>query len=157
MTIQHTTEMEVRYAAKVLLRDAEGNILFVEGPSGRRNLPGGGVDDGEDVQAALLREVPEEIDIDPDHIEDITEIACIQGTVTPGHGRTELSRWTIATARLHPDADPQPSSEIKQITWMSPLEVVSYTGLMSDLARHAVGSLVIGSHNPSNIPTTVVK
>lgn len=50
-----------RPGAYAVIQGENGLIAFVPGPPGRLGLPGGGVDDGETADAALLREIIEEI------------------------------------------------------------------------------------------------
>ncbi len=50
-----------RLSTKVLVTDKIGHVLVIERPDGTRDLPGGGIEHGEDIHGALRREVKEEI------------------------------------------------------------------------------------------------
>jgi 8-oxo-dGTP diphosphatase len=56
-----------RISIKCLIRNHEGNILVVK-ESGRPywDLPGGGMDHGEDIKAAIARELNEEVGLESD-------------------------------------------------------------------------------------------
>ncbi len=70
----------VRQAVRIVLFDADRKIAMGYYPPrenislGGYNLPGGGVDDGESIQEALLRESLEEIGC---HIKNVTELGMI--------------------------------------------------------------------------------
>ncbi len=49
-----------RVAVKAFYKK-DGKILFIKKPSGAHELPGGGLDFGEDIRAGLIREVWEEL------------------------------------------------------------------------------------------------
>ena len=50
-----------RLSTKVLITDKLGRVLVMLVPNGKFDLPGGGVEHGEDIHDALRREVREEI------------------------------------------------------------------------------------------------
>lgn len=52
-----------RVAAKALIRDDKGQILLVKEKSDKWDLPGGGLDHGEDPEDGIKREILEEIGI----------------------------------------------------------------------------------------------
>lgn len=56
-----------RLSLKGLIRDEQGNVLVVK-EAGRTwwDLPGGGMDHGEDIKAALARELHEEVGLEGD-------------------------------------------------------------------------------------------
>lgn len=50
-----------RLSTKMLVTDKEGRVLVILRPDGMWDLPGGGVEHGEEIHDALRREVKEEI------------------------------------------------------------------------------------------------
>ncbi len=59
-----------RCAVKAVIKDTEGKLLLVkESDDEHWGIPGGGIDYGEDIHAALIRELKEEIGLDPKDIE----------------------------------------------------------------------------------------
>jgi 8-oxo-dGTP pyrophosphatase MutT (NUDIX family) len=52
----------------------EGKMLLVEEASGLYNLPGGGLDYGEEIEAALLRELYEELGIESTNVTISSEV-----------------------------------------------------------------------------------
>lgn len=76
------TDYLYRISLKCLVRDTNGNILVVK-ESGRDwwDLPGGGMDHGEDIKQAIAREVKEEANLEGDfayRIIDIDEPALLK-------------------------------------------------------------------------------
>ncbi|HSX05690.1 MAG TPA: NUDIX hydrolase [Candidatus Saccharimonadales bacterium] len=49
-----------RLSVKAVIRDKDGRVLLLREADGRWELPGGGLEHGEDPKAALAREVAEE-------------------------------------------------------------------------------------------------
>lgn len=73
-----------REAARAVLLDADGGVFLLNvSKQGYHKLPGGGIDDGEDVQDALRRELLEEVGCEA---EIVTEL----GTVTEFRGFESL-------------------------------------------------------------------
>jgi putative (di)nucleoside polyphosphate hydrolase len=64
------TEMKYRANVAAILRNAKGEILICErlGMPGAWQFPQGGVDEGESLDQALLRELSEEIGLVPDDL-----------------------------------------------------------------------------------------
>jgi 8-oxo-dGTP pyrophosphatase MutT (NUDIX family) len=50
-----------RVTAKAIIKDARGYILAIWDPDGFWNVPGGGIDHGDTVEAGLARELDEEL------------------------------------------------------------------------------------------------
>lgn len=57
-----TLPLRVRPSAYAIVRDANGDIVLVETPSGC-HLPGGGADPGETIETTVQREVAEEVSL----------------------------------------------------------------------------------------------
>ena len=90
----------VRQAAKLILETPQG-IIFPFGPSGRRNLIGGGIDGKELPVQALEREMDEELGIAlPPHIIALGRLA---GQVTSNEGAPFTADWHVfyAKTRAH--------------------------------------------------------
>lgn len=62
---------QYRVSAKALIKDGEGRLLFVEEKAGNGfELPGGGIENGENIRQTLERELQEEIQVRPRDIAD---------------------------------------------------------------------------------------
>lgn len=91
---------EVRPAAKVIIRDQDNNVVFVESrKSGIFNLPGGGIDPGESPVDAAIRELYEEIGVKKAHLTDFALRTTVSGPVNLGR-RELLLHWTVFEAGL---------------------------------------------------------
>ncbi|MFC8046531.1 NUDIX hydrolase [Nocardia sp. NPDC057353] len=113
----------VKVAVSALVQDDEGRILLIRRTdNGKYSIPGGGLEAGETVAQAVVREVREETGIevevtqlvgvfsDPDHV-----IAYDDGEV-----RQEFS----ICFRADPvGGTPQRSSESSEVVWLSPGEL----------------------------------
>ncbi len=85
-----TAAFKTRTAARAVILDSEGNIAMLAVTKDRyHKLPGGGVDEGEDLSAALARECKEEVGCE---IEVIAEI----GTVLEVRGNFSLVQDSYA-------------------------------------------------------------
>ena len=132
--------LEVRPAAKVIIRDANGDVLFVESKgSGRFNLPGGGIDPGETPGVAALRELHEEIGVKRGHLADFALRTTVSGPVDVGK-RKLILHWTVFEAGLTVPVNQliiPKKSEIKDIHCLDP-EVFAVHDNKSDLAHQAL-------------------
>lgn len=113
----------LKVAVSAFVRDADGRILMIHRTDNDKySIPGGGMEVGETVAGAVVREVLEETGIrvrpvgivgifsDPDHV-----IAYDDGEV-----RQEFS---ICFAAEPIDGIPTTSSESKAVRWIAPEEV----------------------------------
>lgn len=132
--------MPTREAAKGILLTSDGDVLLVAGKSGRLNLPGGGIDEGENAEDALCRELYEEIGLSKENLGNIIPVSCIQGGVTSGSGENFMARWSIfsVTANKRSIDALTPGDDIKDIVKIAPSEIMGYNGHISALARQAL-------------------
>ena len=135
---------EVRPTAKVILRDANGKLVFVESKkSGRYNLAGGGIDPGEIPDVAAWRELREEIGVQRGHLADFALRTTVSGPVTIGKGKSKrelLLHWTVFEADLTVPVSQliiPHESEIKDIHSLEPEEFAMHDK-KSDLAHLAL-------------------
>lgn len=133
-------DLPVRRASKLILFNPDRDVILVAGKSGRLNLPGGGIDVGENPQDALFRELYEEMGLEKSQLEKTVEVSCIQGLVTSGGAeRTKsLARWTVFTAQLNTARELAPGDDIERIVKMAPDRVMGYNGHISALAKQAL-------------------
>lgn len=100
----------------VVLRDPSGRVLTVrKRGTSRFILPGGKVEDAEDVVSAAVREVAEElaVAIDPARL-------TLLGTWT-APAANEAGRMVTATVYEHPFVAVEvPGAEIEEFRWVSP-------------------------------------
>lgn len=132
--------LEVRPAAKVIIRDASDQILFVESKkSGRYNLPGGGIDPGEMPVMAALRELQEEIGVNQAQLADFVLRTTVSSPVAIGK-RELMLHWTVFEADLAVPVNQlviPHDSEIKEIHSLQP-EAFAMHDNKSDLAHLAL-------------------
>lgn len=67
-----------RVTAKALIFDEEGRLLVIKNHKGGSELPGGGIEFGEDIEKCLRRELQEELHVS---LETCGPIACMYGRV----------------------------------------------------------------------------
>ena len=157
------------HAAKVLLtlRERPDEYIFVAGERGRLNLPGGGIDMGEDAQEALLRELAEELNLTPEQIAHLEEIGGTKARVDTKSGEIKTAVWHLFEGEL--DMSPDELSYGSEVTNLAIMSVEQYSSLAdtqtSKLAKNALRfSTGIDARElaknirpaPFNIDTTVV-
>src|SRR5438477_8577682 len=118
-----TVERPVVVVAAVALIDTDGRVLLAERPPGKHlaglwEFPGGKVHPGETPEAALIRELDEEIGID-------VEAACLAPFTFASHGYPDFHllmplyvcrKWSgIVTAR-----------EGQRLAWVRPARLADY-------------------------------
>ena len=83
-------------------------------------FPGGGIEYGESEEAALVRELREELDIE------VLPVRRLWHSVTPW--RVDLAWWL---ARLAPGATPRPQpAEVESFAWHTPDDMAALPGLL---------------------------
>lgn len=122
----HFTEYDTRVAAYAVIIDA-GRILLSWFNGNHRNdpgwtLPGGGVDYGEQMPAAVRREVKEETGYD-------VEVETITGTYTNPNHRMAYDdgevrqQFSIAFRARLLGGTPRTSSESSEVEWLTPEQI----------------------------------
>ena len=153
-----TNSLPYRPCVGVVLRNQSGLIFTGEriDTPGAWQMPQGGIDDGETVSIAGLRELREETGVSPALV---TEIAMTEGWITyelpdhllgklwKGRYRGQKQKWVLL-AFFGTDADvdiAQPHPEFTRWRWSSPDEVVRdivpfkrdvYVQVLSELKEH---------------------
>lgn len=133
--------MDIRPAAKGIIRCADNSIVLVAGKRGRFNLPGGGIEAHESELDAFYRESCEELDLEPHDLGAVQESFCLQDEVTTDAGIRKIARWTVfkATLLIPTTALHIPhSSEVTAIETCMPAALQNHPNI-SRLARTAVG------------------
>ncbi|MFJ6083778.1 (deoxy)nucleoside triphosphate pyrophosphohydrolase [Streptomyces sp. NPDC092369] len=105
--------------------------------AGRWELPGGKVEEGEAPEAALVRELREELGVDAEPVERVPG----QWPLRPPYA---LQVWT---ARLLPgSAGPEPLEDHDELRWLSPGELWDVDWLDPDVpaVREVAGRLLAG-------------
>lgn len=86
----------IRNAAKAVLTDEEGRYLTLRTPIGIFNIPGGGIDNGEEPRDALLRELNEELPSFAIHCLSSVPIGCVEGRII----RDRWARWQVFSGKV---------------------------------------------------------
>jgi len=118
-----TTDRRIVLVAAVALVDADGRVLIARRPEGKSmaglwEFPGGKVHEGETPEAALIRELKEELGID-------TAESCLAPFAFASHGYPDFHllmplfacrRWTGTPAAL----------EGQELAWVRPQRLAEY-------------------------------
>ena len=122
--LEDVNTYDTRAAARAIVRDENGHIALLKvGRHGYYKLPGGGVDEGEDIQTALLRECLEEIGCD---IEVLGEV----GTVEEHKLKSKLKQTSYCYLAKVVGTKGSPSFTQKEmdggfsILWVPPSEAI---------------------------------
>ena len=116
-------------AALLLFRNNNNNekeILFVR-PHGKDFyiLPGGKQEEGETIEAALVREMQEELQVD---VSDIEEVGVVEGATPDGRPL----RIRLFTGFVHGQLTP--SAEIKEVAWLSRADAAKMQQAMTPMS-----------------------
>lgn len=132
----------VRTASKLLMRTGEGKFVTVAGKRGMLNLPGGGIDSGETPYDALMREVHEELGVDPGQLRNAYEVGATWGKVTTEDAVGRLAVWHVFSATFTGRLDSlEPANEITDMKLLTRPEICAHEN-MSRLAKQATEFIV---------------
>ncbi|MEG3164157.1 RNA pyrophosphohydrolase [Sphingomonas sp. PB2P19] len=133
------TDLPYRPCAGVMLINAEGRVFVgqrVDTTLEAWQMPQGGIDPGEDAQAAALRELGEEAGVAPHHVELVAEAPGeftydlppeLIGKVWKGKWRGQQQRWFLYRF-LGTDADIDIATEHQEFRawrWLDPRDLPS--------------------------------
>jgi 8-oxo-dGTP diphosphatase len=113
----------------VVLVDADGRVLLAERPEGKSmaglwEFPGGKIGEGESPEAALIRELSEELGID-------VKESCLAPFTFASHAYEKFHLLMPVYVCRRWDGAPQPS-EGQRIAWVRPSALKSYPMLPAD-------------------------
>ena len=116
--------------AAVALIDADGRVLLAERPAGKAmaglwEFPGGKVEPGETPEAALIRELREELGID-------THASCLAPLTFASHGYADFHLLMPLFACRKWQGTPQPR-EGQRLAWVRPQALRDYPMPPADL------------------------
>ncbi|MCU0802304.1 MAG: 8-oxo-dGTP diphosphatase MutT [Rhodobacteraceae bacterium] len=122
--------MRLLLVAAVALIDADGRVLLAQRPPGKSlaglwEFPGGKVEPGEVPEAALIRELQEELGID-------TQAACLAPLTFASHSYPEFHLLMPLFACRRWKGTPQPR-EGQQLAWVAPARLRDYPMPPADL------------------------
>ncbi|MFB7735383.1 (deoxy)nucleoside triphosphate pyrophosphohydrolase [Streptomyces sp. NPDC056112] len=111
--------------------------------AGRWELPGGKVEPGERPEAALVRELREELGVETEAVERVPG----SWPLRPPY---ELQVWT---ARLRPgSADPKPLQDHDDLRWLTPAEIWSVPWLDQDVPAVRQTLTRLGAGRADGVP-----
>lgn len=115
--------MKIVLVSAVALIDADGRVLLAQRPEGKSmaglwEFPGGKVEPGETPEAALIRELREELGID-------TWSSCLAPLTFASHGYADFHLLMPLFACRKWEGTPQ-SQEGQALKWVRPGELRSY-------------------------------
>ena len=117
------TEKPVILVVAVALVDADGRVLIAKRPEGKSmaglwEFPGGKVDPGETPEAALIRELHEELGLD-------TRESCLAPLTFASHAYEKFHLLMPLYACRVWQGDPTPK-EGQELAWVRPLKLKDY-------------------------------
>ena len=116
-------ELPTLLVSAAALVDADGRVLIAKRPEGKQmaglwEFPGGKVHEGETPEAALIRELKEELDID-------TKTSCLAPVAFASHGYEDFHLLMPVFACRTWAGEPTPR-EGQEIAWVYPARLRDY-------------------------------
>lgn len=133
--------LPVREAAKAVTyyeQDDDRTFVFVSGQSGRLNLLGGGIDQGESPSEARYREIQEEVGAQAlKAVLHDTYLGFVDGEVTDGPTKQhKIAHWIVSALELQPDTE-LVAGDIESIHRLTYEEAMNHP-MMSHMAKAAL-------------------
>lgn len=102
-----------RISVKAAIKDDDGRILLLREKSGSWELPGGGLEHGEDPKAALAREIAEETGMNVEWMSD-TPVAFWSINKEVGSPTLKWFAFVVYEAKVSGEFRPDPTSDESQ-------------------------------------------
>lgn len=127
--------MKLVLVSAVALVDVDGRVLLAQRPEGKSmaglwEFPGGKIEDGETPEAALIRELNEELGID-------TWASCLAPLTFASHSYDEFHLMMPVFACRKWEGTPQ-AREGQVLKWVKPIEMRDYPMPAADIPLIAV-------------------
>lgn len=127
--------MKLVLVSAVALVDVDGRVLLAQRPEGKSmaglwEFPGGKIEDGETPEAALIRELNEELGID-------TWASCLAPLTFASHSYDEFHLMMPLFACRKWEGTPQ-AREGQVLKWVKPIEMRDYPMPAADIPLIAV-------------------
>jgi ADP-ribose pyrophosphatase YjhB (NUDIX family) len=107
-------------------------LVIVHEEAGHWGMPGGGMDEGEDIGSGIAREVREETNM---KVIDMRFLGVIEDKHPEG---TKYHVWAVCTVEPFGSFESDPAGEISEIREIDPQEWPTYPGASSDAIRTRV-------------------
>ncbi|WP_280434433.1 NUDIX hydrolase [Nocardia carnea] len=117
------TPNTVKVAVSALVQDREGRILMIRrSDNGKYSVPGGGLEAGETVAQAVVREVREETGIEVDVIELVGVFSNPEHVIAYDDGEVR-QEFSICFRAQPIGGDLRTSEESTEVEWVQPAEL----------------------------------
>lgn len=127
-----------RVSLKAVIRNEKREVLCVKESGEWWELPGGGIDHGEDVKTALARELKEEIDYDGNFTYDYIDILTLYDK--PSERCIMLIGVDVQLAAPY---SPRCGADVREVAWIDP-------ATLSEEEARASRSIVRFAHDPAH-------